>query len=278
MLSAMRALGLSCLFLTACGDIEDEAESIGVLDLETQASGLAGTYTLGDASLRFTSREVESGIVDVVVSVHGLELTAIVDTLSRVAEIDGFAAGGAETQIVARDRELLAAFVAALADEVDVEASLAASTLHRVSSSWSQTPDTVPLQRSVAAQERGWSSICSSYNKYLTATHDDSNYDAFSPNSSSYAHVGHRAASTYYHVNNKWTTTVQDHKAYLYEYGACYGNCGSGCPGGSQTLTLDCLDHDQCVRNGHALASLWCDDEFVSASDDEFFAPKCSGT
>ncbi|MDC0672616.1 IgGFc-binding protein [Nannocystis radixulma] len=77
-------------------------------------------------------------------------------------------------------------------------------------------------------------SICSSHNKYLTATHDDSNDNAFSPNSS-YAHIGHRTASTYSYVNNKWTTTVQEHKAYVYEYGACHGNCGALCPGGGQT-------------------------------------------
>ncbi|HEY8379091.1 MAG TPA: hypothetical protein VIK91_21510 [Nannocystis sp.] len=204
---------------------------------------------------------------------------ALVDTTRQVAEIDGFTGEGADTQIVAADRELLAAFVKALDDAVDPDDSLAARMLYRVSSNWSQTPDTVLLQRSVAgAEQRGYTSLCAYYGQYLLATHDDNNYNAFAAQTSSYAHVGHRSASTYYYVNGKWTTSTQDHKAYLYEYGNCYGNCGAGCPGGAQTLSLDCHDHDQCVRNGHALASLWCNDEFVSASDDEFFAPTCAGT
>lgn len=270
---------LSAALLAACGEDGDATDQAGVLEVETVEHGLHGTFTLGETDLRFASREVEPGVVDVVVNVRGLDLTALVDTAKRVAEIDGFSADGADTQIVAEDRELLGAFVAALADEVDAEGSLAAETLRRVSSSWSQTPDTVLLQRTVAGEEnRGYTSICGYYGQYLMATHDDWDYPAFSAKTTSYAHVGHRSASTYYWVNGAWTTATQDHKAYLYEYGQCYGNCGAGCPSGAQTITIDCLDHDQCVRNGHAIASLWCDDEFASASDDEFFAPDCSGT
>lgn len=39
--------------------------------------------------------------------------------------------------------------------------------------------------------------------------------------------------------------------------------------------TLDATNHDGCVRNGHLLASAYCDDQFVSASDDELYAPNC---
>lgn len=279
MRNSIGTITLGFALLTACGDIDDEADPVGVLELEAVEHGLQGTFTRGETDLRFVSREVEPGVVDVVVNVRGLDLTALVDSAKQVAEVDGFAADGTDTQIVAQDRELLAAFVATLADEVDAEDSLAAAMLVRVSSNWSQTPDTVLLQRSVAgAETRDYTSICSYYGKYLTATHDDADYDSFSPNTTSHAHVGHRSASTYYWVNNAWTTKAQDHKAYLYEYGQCFGNCGAGCPGSTQTLTLDCHDHDHCVRNGHAIASLWCNDEFVSASDDEFFAPSCPGT
>lgn len=274
--TSLAAVGLA--FFGACSDADPDDRG-GVLEVQTVEQGLEGVFSLGETDLRFRSREVEPGVVDIVVQVRGLDLTALVDTTQQVAEIDGFTGEGIDTQIVAADRELLAAFVAALGDEVDPEDSLAASVLHRVSSNWSQTPDTVLLQRGVAGSEqRGYTSICSYYGKYLLATHDDNNYNAFAAQTSSYAHVGDRSGSTYYYVNNKWITTTQDHKSYLYEYGQCYGNCGAGCPGGKQTLSLDCHDHDQCVRNGHAIASLWCNDEFVSASDDEFFAPTCSGT
>lgn len=274
-LSSIMAIGLSALLAACSGG--GAADPSGTLDVKSTQSGLQGSYSLGESSLRFSSREVEPGVVDVVVSLHGLDLTAVVNSKQNAAEVDGFATGGADTQIVAQDREVLKSFVKALEAEAG-DGSLAATTLSRVSSNWSQTPDTVPLARSVVGSEnRDWVSICGYYGFYVDATHDDNNYPAFSANSTSHADVGFRSASTFYWYGF-WSTSVPDHQPLLYEYGNCYGNCGGGCPGGAQTLTLDCHDHDQCVRNGHAIASLWCDDEFTSASDDEFFAPTCSGT
>lgn len=267
-----------CSLLAACGSEGGNGQVAGTLKVQSSAAGIQGSYSQGDSSLTFNSRQVEAGVFDVVVNLHGMTLSAVVDQKAQLAEVDGFAKGGSDTQIVDADRSLLGDFNRALAAKLDTDKSDAAGTLFRVSSNWSQTSDTVPLQRQVAGSEnRGWTSICGYYSQYVTATHDDNNYGTFAPNSTSYAHVGYRSASTYYYIGY-WTTAVQDHKAYLYEYGNCYGNCGAGCPSGNQTLTLDCHDHDQCVRNGHAIASLWCDDEFVSASDDEFFAPRCSGT
>jgi hypothetical protein len=69
-----------------------------------------------------------------------------------------------------------------------------------------------------------------------------------------------------------------------YAYGECFGRCGGGCcgasgllctPDGVGTYTMDCLDHDLCVRFGHSLASWWCDDEFAYTTDDYAFAPNC---
>lgn len=272
-------VAMGVLFACSGGGANDAS---GTLDVQPTQSGLQGSYRVGDSSLAFSSREVEPGVVDVVVSLHGLDLTAMVDSKQNAAEVDGFAGDGTDTQLVAEDREVLKGFVKALEEAgngASNDGSLAATTLARVSSNWSQTPDTVPLARSVVGSEnRSWVSLCSYYGSYVDATHDDNNYPDFSPNSTSHAHVGFRSASTFYFVNSTWTTTVQDHKPLLYEYGDCYGNCGAGCPSGAQTLTLDCHDHDQCVRNGHAIASIYCDDEFTSASDDEFFAPTCSGT
>ena len=73
-----------------------------------------------------------------------------------------------------------------------------------------------------------------------------------------------------------WYTGVEiDHDTRVeYSYGNCYGVCGAGCPGTYQ-FTVDCVNHDQCVRNGHVLASGYCDDQFSAASDDWASAPNC---
>jgi len=272
----MIVVGMSALLAACSGG--GAVDTNGTLDVKSTQSGLQGSYSLGESSLSFSSREVEPGVVDVVVSLHGLDLTAVVNSQQNAAEVDGFATGGTDTQLVAQDREVLTDFVKALDAEVGSDGSLVAKTLYRVSSNWSQTPDTVPLARSVVGSEnRDWVSLCGYFGSYVDATHDDNNFPDFSPYTTSHAHVGFRSASTFYYIGF-WTTTVQNHQPFLYEYGNCYGNCGAGCPSSAQTLTLDCHDHDHCVRNGHDIASIWCDDEFTSASDDEFFAPTCSGT
>ena len=272
---SLMVAGMSVL-LGACATGTDNAA--GALDVQSSASSLKGTYNVGASKVKFSSSEVGRGVYDVVVDINGATLSALVDQNRRVAEVDGFAGNGGDTQLVDADRDVLRNFVGALDEQVNRDAG-AASVLYRVASNWSQTSETVPLQRQVAGEEnRDWTSLCGYYNYYVDATHDDNSYPAFHPNSTSHAHVGFRSNPTYYYVGGRWITTTQNHVALLYEYGNCYGNCGGGCPGGAQTLSLDCHDHDQCVRNGHAIASLYCDDEFVSASDDEFFAPTCSGT
>lgn len=270
-------IGMSALLAACVGN--GDGETPGMLDVEQNELGLVGSYTQGDAALQFDTREVSPGVFDIVVEVNGMTLTAVVDRPNQVSVVDGFADAGADTQMVDADRALLQAFATAISEQFDIDSFEAADALYRTSSNWAQTGDTVPLQREVVGSEdRGWSSLCSSYGSYVKATHDDNNYGNWHNNSSSWAKVGTRTSNTYYLVNGSWTSVEQNHKPLLYEYGECYGNCGGGCPGGNQTLTRDCHNHDQCVRNGHALASWWCNDEFASASDDEFFAPRCSGT
>lgn len=276
-LKGIASLGL---LLAACaGNSDGEA---GPVELRTEPRGITGTYKTEEGAVRFSSTEVDPGVFDVVVDLNGMVLSALVDRDHQVAEIDGFAASGSDTQIVEADRELLRRLGTALDGQLGADGDSerpAGSILLRILSNWSQTPDTVPLQRQVAGSEnRGWTSLCSSKGSYVKATHDDNNYGRNNARSTSNGHVGLRSSSTEYYVGGKWITTGQNHVANLYERGLCFGNCGPGCPGGVQTLTLDCHDHDQCVRNGHALASAYCDDEFVSASDDELFAPRCSGT
>ncbi|WP_428265757.1 hypothetical protein [Haliangium sp.] len=276
----LAGLGAGLLF-SACatGTVDDTSADLGALSVESSESRLWGSFELGADSLRFDSRAVGVDEFDVVVELNGMMLTAVVDRSAQVAEIDGFAAAGSDTQMVDSDRVVLEAFTRALAAETDTEQFAAAAMLYRVASSWSQTPDTVPLQRQVASSgERAFTSICGFFGQFVEATHDGNQCDRFDDNCTSIAEVGRRTSATFSFINGQWTTQVPDHRPLVFQLGECYGNCGAGCPSGGQTLTFDCHDHDQCVRNGHFIASLFCDDEFVSAADDEFFAPTCSGT
>lgn len=263
--------------MAACSQGTDEGtgtlSGLGVSDGE-----VSGTWTGADGTVDFSSTLVEDGVFDIVVTVNGMMLSAIIDRDGQVAEIDGFGMDtGADTQILENDREALTAALHQI--ETDVSDSPAGDTLVRVLGNWAQTPDTVSLQRTVMGEEnRSYTSICWAYHSYQYATHDDWSHDRWDSKSTSLAHVGYRTGSTYSYYNSAWRTSEPDHVSYVQQYGECYGNCGGGCPGGGQQLTWDCHDHDQCVRDGHSLASFWCDDEFTSASDDELFAPSCSGT
>jgi hypothetical protein len=279
----------AALGLTACSTAIPTGEEAGGFEVQTSAASLSGTFAMEDSVVTFSSTEVAANEFDVVVEVNGMTLTALVDRGGQVAEVDGFASGtptgverakGADTQIVDPDRAALDAFVRALAGEVDTDEFAAAAVLYRVASNWSQTPDTMPLQRQVTGSEnRDFVSICGNFGQFLEATHDDNNCTFFQPTCTSIAQVGNRASPTFSFINGQWVTTVPNHLPRVVQTGDCYGNCGASCPGNNpQTLTLDCLDHDQCVRNGHSIASFFCNDEFASASDDEFFAPSCSGT
>jgi hypothetical protein len=269
------------LGLAACSTaIPDEQPEVGEIDVQQSQASVTGTYTVGDNVVSFSSTEVAANEFDVVLELNGMTLVAVVDRVGQVAEVDGFADKGADTQVVDTDREVLDAFVRMLAGAVDTEEFAAGAVLYRAASNWSQTPDTMPLQRLVAGEEnRDFVSICGSFRKFLEATHDDNNCSFFDPICTSVAEVGNRVSPTFSFINNRWVTTVPNHLARVLQTGDCYGNCGASCPGSNpQTLTLDCHDHDQCVRNGHFIASVFCNDEFASASDDEFFAPRCSGT
>ncbi len=268
------------LLLSACaGGPADDSVEPGVLDVQATEAVVSGSFERADGALTFSSEELAPGEFDIVVEVNGMTLAALVQRDAQVAEVDGFAADGSDTQMLDADRALLDGFIRALAAQTDVEGHAPAAILYRVGSNWAQTPDTMPLQRQVAGSEdRDFTSICANFNQFLLASHDGNQCGFFEPNCTSNAHVGNRSGSTFSEINGTFTTATPDHIAFVRQFGECYGNCGAGCPGGNQTLTLDCHDHDQCVRNGHFIASFFCNDEFASASDDEFFAPRCSGT
>ena len=64
-----------------------------------------------------------------------------------------------------------------------------------------------------------------------------------------------------------WTTSAYNHStAYAFELGDCYGRYGADC-GSGHSYNQQSLSHDQCVRNGHNIASSWCSDELSSTTD-----------
>lgn len=262
----------------------DSADVTGELTMAPVAGGLSGEFVLASRTVKFKA-VTDQGATDVTVDVDGMTLTALIDTKSQVGELDGFAtSNGGDTQITDDDRTVLTAFNHAIAANVAADKTnqlpSEAKLLVRMADLWAETPSSVPLTHQVLGQEnRSYTSICSQYQTWQYATHDDWNYNDWDARSTSISLVGSRwGGSTYYYVNGTWTSATQDHKAYVYEAGDCYGRCGAGCSSGDQVLTSDCNNHDQCVRNGHSIASIWCDDEFSACIDDEAFAPSCGGT
>ncbi|MEO8874487.1 MAG: hypothetical protein ABI461_02780, partial [Polyangiaceae bacterium] len=251
--------------------------------------GIAGEFVLASRTITFRAvTQTVSGhapATDVTVDVDGMTLSALIDSKSQVGDIDGFAtANGRDTQLTDDDRVVLLSFDKALnsimASDDKNQLPSEAHVAVRMVDMWSDTPSSAPLTRQVLGQEnRSYTSICSQYGTYQYATHDDWHYNNWNPKSTSISLVGSRwSGTTSYYVNNTWTTSTQDHRADTYEAGQCFGHCGAGCPSGNQNLTVDCDNHDQCVRNGHDIASMWCDDEFSACVDDFAFAPTCAGT
>ena len=127
-----------------------------------------------------------------------------------------------------------------------------------------------------------YKSLCSSMNSFVLASHDDLWRSYGADSSTYYGYVSmhpHQpcAEGTRYWQNNAWqcfSTEPNHSKSIEFAYGNCFGRCGPDCGSGTQ-FTQDCLDHDSCVRFGHSLTSLWCDDEFFYTIDDALFAPNC---
>jgi hypothetical protein len=230
--------------------------------------------------------------VDLTVQVGDLTLDAIVDSATRVSHLDGFGtANGQNTQILPADRATLLAFYHTLDQHVTRESPEPTAVLDRVVSMWAEHPTTVSLTRVVMGEEnRSWTMECGyaqcwngnawSYTggcaswTWYSETHDCWSYNDWDANSSQNAQLGDHYGSTYYWTGSSWAVGSPDHWAWPYEVGDCNGRCGADC-GSSTQYTQDCANHDGCVRNGHDIASLWCDDEFTSASDDWTFAPNC---
>ena len=79
------------LLLVACEGRPEDVPS--ALEVKQDSSSIQGTYRHGEDIVQFRSRETQPGVFDVVVDVHGMTLSALVDRNRQVAEVDGFAAG-----------------------------------------------------------------------------------------------------------------------------------------------------------------------------------------
>lgn len=230
-----------------------------------------GSVADNGATLKFSSEEI-GGVVEVKVEVNGVVLTA--KYTAEEAAFDGVnAADGTPALLTGMDRAAVGRALAALEaelhpsiahvkskEEYDAVRHLTAAEerLYNVlDAEWSQWPTAIPLKRDIKLSEvpHGWTSYrrYAATNTTVTGCHDC--------NSCS------------------WSGDCCDSGYKVGEYfnGANYGNCGTS-DTGSQ-FTKDCTNHDQCVRTskhgGHALASLYCDDQFTSCVDDEAFASSC---
>jgi hypothetical protein len=272
------------LLLPACGPDVESGEELGpiprglVLD-EPTAGTVVGSFGDDEHALRFRS-EVGAAGYSVEVQVNGMTLVAQVD--GENVHYDGYASDNGEpTQMTDEDRAALEALAQALDELGEVEPAVA--RLRSFADQWAEFPSTLETSGTVYTGFRSYSSLCWAKNTYQTATHDCWSYNNYADGSTYSAYVGMQPAAngcaegTYYWVNNAWAClgSEPNHSTTIeHAYGACFGRCGGGCGSESQ-LTVDCLNHDSCVRFGHDLASLWCDDEFTSTIDDWASAPNC---
>lgn len=298
MRSAIAAVAaLACI---ACGaeqssTPEPVAEIQGELVLMWEPDAVRGTFAADADVVRFASVEVEPGVYEIEVELQGLTLTGLIDPANGVSALDGFTSeSGEDTQMLEGDRAFLGALYEALNAELPSggEAGEPARYLRRAVGLWAQHPDTVELPRVVMGEQgRGYTMLCSYakcngswtgtcngyYNWYSYAKHD-CNKGGFSlAINQQIAQLGNHytcSGDEYYMSGGAWVCGEPDHWSRPKVVGNCFGRCGGGC-GGDTQYTLDATNHDGCVRNGHTLASMYCNDQFTSASDDELMAPDC---
>ncbi|MFL5348971.1 MAG: hypothetical protein ACJ8AT_29580 [Hyalangium sp.] len=296
---------VAAVVLFACGNPSGTSAEPGAtqptegLSLAVEQGVTQGTFVTGQsqgsAEVKFSSRQVEQGVFRVEVRFNGMTLTGLVDADNGVSTLDGFAeANGQDTQMTDPDREVVSALYAALNAELPFSDSATPESkyLRRAVGLWAEHPDTVQMQRTVMGEQgRGYTMLCSyakcngawtgscggSYNWYSYAKHDCQHGGFELAVNQQIAQLGDHTSCSgdeYYMNGSTWVCGEPDHWSRPKVMGICWGRCGSGC-GGDTQYTLDATNHDGCVRNGHALASAYCDDQFTAASDDELLAPNC---
>lgn len=268
----------------------DEVGDGGPLQLSLADGAAHGALAVGGESLAFASEPQGEGVYALTLKVRGVTLDATVDFANRSSSFDGFGAQGDDVLLDDEERELVASLYRALNDRAPAGAPEAFKVLRRAVGVWAEHPTTVPLGRLVYGDEgRGYTMLCSyakcggsftgscsSWNWFNYAKHDCNRGGFDSTINQQSAQLGDHftCSGDELYFKNGWICGEPDHFSRPQVVGNCFGRCGGGC-GGDTQYTLDATNHDGCVRNGHVLASGYCDDQFVSASDDELFAPDC---
>jgi hypothetical protein len=261
------------------------------LRIEEDADGAHGSFTDDGVEIRFTTRMLTPTVLDMTIEHSGMTLTYTADLETGVAEFDGFTTDtGEPTQMMDGDRATLATLAHEL-DQLGEDVSNPVDRLRGFASVWSEFPTTVNLQGHPPVEPdyarhrydrwyEPWSGvqICDHLNTYFPgATHDcDHGGRGSDGNTMDNVYLSWHSAPTYWwDPNYGWTSVDNDHRTdFEYGYGECFGRCGAGCSS-SGTFTVQCMDHDLCVRDGHIIISWYCDDEFVGTTDDYAFAPNC---
>lgn len=278
-----------------------EEQGVDTLEIDFTESVAQGTFQNADQQLTFRT-EVLEGVVETTIELRGLVLLLTIDTAEGGIEVDGYAAdNGQDTQMLEDDVALLGLFEKRFEAtfEEHHESSSAIEYLNRSLTLWSDYNATTPLKHTYHGRFEQSSSRCGWVNKpgqgvnvkkWTRATHDCNvchwwygcnNGDDRSTTDNVFLSMhadGSCADDTYFgDTENSFSCHEPDHSyGQEYAYGACFGRCGGSCGSGTQ-FTDACINHDQCVRGGHSIASFWCADELSATGWDVAFAPNCGG-
>lgn len=262
------------------------------LILDKLPNGLSGIVTVDGEAVVFKIN-LDPRVYMIEARLNGMILRVRANAGAGTLQFMGIAEDGGDTTMQPEDRDLLKRAVKLMFSKVDFKTSLAHKTLFRAMSIWSEYPTTLSLNLTVTAEKgRSYSSWCAYVNNgYYVVKHDCdrgsygsavTTYVAkFTKTNAQSPHCGAADGTWFWHAKTGWRCTEPNHydavgtsSGYYYAQGNCFGRCGGDC-GSDTQVTKDCAEHDSCVRFGHATASMYCNDEFVSTTDDWMFAPSC---
>ena len=273
----------------------------GKLTLRQRPSSITGMFKSASRTVSFRSQE-KSGtkLISVQVNTKSLILKADIDFEKQIASLSG-----KEARMSSDDRLLLLSALRAIESykRISDESNRpVAQALLGSLGLWSEWPDSVSLEQRVS-DSKSIKTLCEeakcktatglSYfgsctdsdgkdttHFYEYAKHDCDHGDSTNPVNQQAASMGDHArcdGDELYWDGSTWQCGELDHKERPKVKGNCFGRCGPDC-GTRGVYTEDCLNHDGCVRNGHTIASPYCDGEFISCIDDELFGSDCYKT
>jgi hypothetical protein len=272
------------LLLSACdqGSQAPSSENPGPLALVHDDQGLSVSFTGSDGTA-MSARCLAAGD-DLTLTIEVNALLTLTTRVNRVTRhVDYIVPDGAV--LTDRDSRNLNLLYRALLDQFGGIVNLTGLWAERATGALTTLSVDLPPKQS-------WTSLCDQMYTWVWADHDCQYFGwggnpkpvNIGPwNTSSIPNYNGTAYGNW--VNGGWQYPDQGW-AYNsvptgvgYEWGNCYGECGAGC--GSPDYTVDCLNHDHCVRNhGHWIGSGYCDDQFAACSDDSLAswmggAPNC---